>query len=95
LAAATDEVVLDRARAETRVLVSADTDFGALLAASGASDPSVLLVRRVVGRRVDAMLEIILANLETVADDLTNGAVVVIGNDQLRIRSLPILPRKR
>jgi predicted nuclease of predicted toxin-antitoxin system len=95
LAAATDEVVIDRARAETRVLVSADTDFGALLAASGASDPSVLLIRRIVGRRVDAIAEIILANLETVAQDLTNGAIVVIGNEQLRIRSLPILPRKR
>jgi hypothetical protein len=61
-------------------------------------DRSVTVLKervRIVGRRVDAIAEIILANLETVAQDPTNGAIVVIGNDQLRIRSLPILPRKR
>ena len=46
LQAATDEVVLARAAAENRVLVSADTDFGGLLSRSGAVGPSVLLIRR-------------------------------------------------
>ena len=36
LQAAADEVVLARAQAEQRVVVSADTDFGGLLSRSGA-----------------------------------------------------------
>ena len=38
--AATDEAVLSHARSEGRVLMSADTDFGGLLARSGAQSPS-------------------------------------------------------
>jgi predicted nuclease of predicted toxin-antitoxin system len=92
MTATSDDQVLSRAKAEDRVLVSADTDFGALLAASGAARPSVPLVRRLVGRRATDMAAIILANLDQIADDLSRGAVVVIGDNSLRIRPLPILP---
>ncbi|MDQ2709809.1 MAG: hypothetical protein M3Z25_20245 [Actinomycetota bacterium] len=72
------------------ILVSADTDFGALLAASRASGPSVVLVRRVVGRRVDALAALMVDNLPRVEDDLRLGSIVVIGEDRLRVRRLPI-----
>jgi predicted nuclease of predicted toxin-antitoxin system len=89
LRAATDRVVLQVARDDDRVLVSADTDFGTLLAASHETGPSVVLVRRVVGRRVEQLAGLLLANLPQVADDLHHGSMV-IGDDSMRIRRLPI-----
>lgn len=90
MSAASDPEVMARAAAEERVLVSADTDFGTLLAEQGSRAPSVLLVRRLVGRRAAEQCAIILANLEAVADDLTTGAVVVLAEDRIRIRPLPL-----
>lgn len=88
--AAPDEQVMDRARDESRVLISADTDFGTLLSRQHATAPSVMLVRRLVGRRAKDMTEVILANLESVVDDLAVGAIVVLGDESLRVRRLPI-----
>ena len=88
--AATDDVVLEHARADERILVSADTDFGGLLARSGASTPSVILIRRLAGRRAAEHAAIILANLDQVAEDLAAGAVVVLHEDSLRVRRLPM-----
>ena len=90
LQSASDPDVLARARAEGRVLISADTDFGALLAHEKADRPSVLLIRRLVGRRAAEQASIILANLEPVQDDLDAGAIVVLTEDWIRIRRLPI-----
>jgi predicted nuclease of predicted toxin-antitoxin system len=87
---ATDLAVMERAEAEQRVVVSADTDFGALLAHSGAKLPSILLIRRLVGRRAAAQASIILANLPATTDDLESGAVVVLTEDWVRIRRLPM-----
>jgi predicted nuclease of predicted toxin-antitoxin system len=87
---ATDQAIMAIAAEEQRVVVSADTDFGTLLARSGAKLPSVLLIRRLVGRRAAEQATIIMANLPTVAQDLDSGAVVVLTDDWVRIRRLPM-----
>ncbi len=83
-----DPVVLQRAQTDERVLASADTDSGGLLSRSRATGPSVLLIRRLTGRRAAEQSAIILANLDQIAEDLTAGVVVVIGDDRIRIRRL-------
>ena len=57
-----DDVVLSAAPAEGRTVVTADTDFGALLALSRAPAPSVLLLRR-GGRRLEQRAQQILLAL--------------------------------
>ncbi|RNI17048.1 hypothetical protein EFY87_19665 [Flexivirga caeni] len=90
MAAAPDDEVIARAEQDRRVLVSADTDFGQLLAVSGARLPSVVLLRRQSGRRVEQIADLLQRNLPQVAEDLSDGAVVVLTNDEIRVRHLPI-----
>lgn len=88
--AATDPVVLGQARSEGRILISADTDFGTLLARSKATRPSVLLIRRLIGRRAAEQSAIIQANLQAVTEDLDAGAIVVLSGEWIRVRRLPL-----
>jgi predicted nuclease of predicted toxin-antitoxin system len=87
---ASDEVVIATARLERRVLVSADTDFGTILALTGATTPSFLLMRRAANQRPAEQARLILNNLSVVADDLDAGAIVVLGEATVRIHRLPI-----
>ena len=91
LEAATDEAVFDRAASESRVVVSADTDFGTLLAARRAITPSVVLFRHGAERRPDRQVELLLENLPSIGSELDRGSVVVIEPGRLRVRELPIL----
>ena len=93
LAAAEDIVVFERAAIEDRIVISADTDFGTLLAQRSQTKPSVVLFRGASPRRPENQAAVLLANLATIADDLNKGAVVVIEPNRLRIRALPIIPR--
>jgi predicted nuclease of predicted toxin-antitoxin system len=91
LKAADDQVVLEHARDEDRVLVSADTDFGALLAASRASRPSVILLRLSTGRRVEQVAALIARTVDDLHEDLDEGSVIVLEQDRIRVRRLPLL----
>lgn len=86
----TDEVILDRAAEDDRVIVAADTDFGELLARRGSESPSVVLLRRQTGRRPVEQAAVVLANLPGIESDLAAGAVVVIEEQRIRVRRLPI-----
>jgi predicted nuclease of predicted toxin-antitoxin system len=45
-----------------------------------------------VGRRAPERAAVILANLDDVTEDLSIGAVVVLSDEWVRIRRLPLLP---
>ena len=92
LGSAADPEVLRAARGAERILVSADTDFSTILSLEHASSPSLILWRSQVHRRAEQMAALLIANLPAVADDLDAGAVVVITDDAIRVRRLPILP---
>lgn len=88
--AASDDAILARALSEDRIVVSADTDFGAILANQQLSHPSFVLFRDpnlLVASDYAAMLLPALTLLEA---DLTSGCVAVFRNGRLRVRKLPL-----
>lgn len=90
LRAAPDVEILSYAAQHGQVIVSGDMDFGELLAKNQATAPSVVLFRRQGQRRAAQIADLLLANLEVIADDLAAGAIVVLDQDRIRIRQLPM-----
>lgn len=90
LQAASDEEIFLRAQQEQRVVVSADTDFGTLLATRKERSPSVVLFRHGTQRRPERQAETLLSNLDAIESDLTAGSIVVIEPARIRVRTLPL-----
>jgi predicted nuclease of predicted toxin-antitoxin system len=87
---ASDEVIFAVAREQDRIVVSADTDFGMLLALWQGSKPSVILFRRGSERHPDQQMGLLIANLPVIQQALDEGSIVVFEQNRIRIRSLPI-----
>ena len=88
--AADDQPIFERAANEDRVVLSADTDFGALLAARGSAKPSVALFRGRMSRRPEFLANLLLSQLAALERFLIKGAIVVIEPTRIRVRDLPI-----
>ena len=87
---ADDDVIFERAAIENRIVVSADADFGTLLALRSSRQPSVIQFRGEGSRRPDALARTLLANLPQFVDSLENGCIVTFEPARVRVRLLPI-----
>ena len=89
MARARDAEILARALHEARIVLTLDLDFGYLLSISGSQLPSVILFRlgnetaTVVTQRLDAVLT-------CCTDALKSGALVIVDEQRIRVRQLPL-----
>ncbi|MEJ7613077.1 MAG: DUF5615 family PIN-like protein [Candidatus Fervidibacter sacchari] len=91
---ASDWVVLEEAARVGAVILVHDLDYGRLLAFSGASKPSVVIVRpsRPKPRNIFERLTAVWLMIER---PLMDGAVVVLEDATVRIRRLPVKQTKQ
>lgn len=87
--AASDDVVLDLALSDDRVLISADTDFGDILAERQINKPSFVLLRP-VPETINDQIAVLVSNLPQLETELERGVVAVIEGFRIRLRGLPI-----
>src|SRR2546428_7409532 len=80
-----DVTIFDRAATEDRILVSADTDFGALLATRSARKPSVIQFRGRGSRKPEALAHAIVSNLPQLIDALQSGSIVTFEPSRVRV----------
>jgi predicted nuclease of predicted toxin-antitoxin system len=86
---ASDTQVIELARAEDRIVLSFDLDFGDILALGVTDKPSVILFRlsderaQSVNARLPTVLNEQIAQLET-------GALILVEDARYRVRKLPI-----
>ena len=90
---APDEDVLSWTAANGFVLLTHDLDFGAILASSRASIPSVIQIRT-EDVRPDVLVGRVASTLVQLAQSLTDGALVTIEPARERVRILPLRPER-
>lgn len=90
LLTASDDEIFDRAMADGSVVVTADSDFGTMLALRRATSPSVVHLRHVAELGPGDHIALLVANLPAVEEDLERGAIVSLSPTRLAVRDLPL-----
>jgi predicted nuclease of predicted toxin-antitoxin system len=89
LAQASDEQIIEYAHEHDYAIVSADTDFAAILARLDRAKPSFVLLRHVNEMTPDQHAALLQANLDALAEDLEAGAVASFARGTIRVHRLP------
>jgi predicted nuclease of predicted toxin-antitoxin system len=86
---ATDRVIMDWARANQYVVFTHDLDFGAILAVTHATGPSVIQVRAqdVLPEHLEGIVTSALQQYEKL---LETGALIIVNEGTFRARILPL-----
>ncbi|MBN1605718.1 MAG: DUF5615 family PIN-like protein [Polyangiaceae bacterium] len=89
LSAATDEAIVHAARDRNAVVITNDLDFTRILAVEGTAHPSLVLFRlgNATPNQLSAMLE---RHLPSISGPLRRGAIAVIEERSVRVRTLPV-----
>jgi predicted nuclease of predicted toxin-antitoxin system len=90
LLTASDDAIFDHAVTHGLVIVTADSDFGMLLALRRAVSPSVVHLRQVAELHPDDHIALLIANLPSIETDLGRGAIASLSPTRLALRDLPL-----
>jgi predicted nuclease of predicted toxin-antitoxin system len=88
LGQAGDRQILEEAASRRQILLTADLDFGEIVARSSARTSVLILrLRSAATANVTKRLEMVLAQAASALED---GAVVIVGEASIRLRRLPL-----
>jgi predicted nuclease of predicted toxin-antitoxin system len=87
---ASDREIVDRALADSRIVLTFDLDFGEILALGILNGPSVVIFR-LTDQRADGVNERLEAVLVEQANALASGALILVEDARYRMRRLPIV----
>lgn len=90
MAKSRDREILEYAAKNDMVVLTADLDFGDILAFTGYNKPSVTIFR-LKDPSPDHVNSLLLSAISHIKDSLDKGSIVVIDDYRIRIRELPVL----
>jgi predicted nuclease of predicted toxin-antitoxin system len=89
---AEDSDIIQRARAEARIVATLDADFHTLLALDAAIAPSVIRIR-IERLRAQALTDLLLVIMAECEEELAQGSAVTVEPSRIRIRRLLLVPK--
>jgi predicted nuclease of predicted toxin-antitoxin system len=86
---APDVVLVERARADSSIVITFDLDFGDILALGVLDKPSAIIFR-LTDARADSVNQRLSVVLDERITDLRSGALILVEDSRYRVRKLPI-----